>query len=117
MKPKPILFLLIILFFSYCSKDNKDCWQAFYPGGHDLEGLVVCDKTEAEAEAAYPEYWFYKQGEEKYCWQVEIGTRTYYTSGVPESMANKQMSINAAYHYTKINCESFCNCVWLEKHK
>ena len=117
MKAKMILLIGLITFFNECRKDDKGCWQAFVPGGQDAPGLVLCDKTKTEAEAAYPQYWFYRQGETKYCWRVQFGTQIYYAYGVPESMANMHMSVNAAYQYTRIDCSSFCHCEWLEKHK
>ncbi len=117
MKAKMILSLIVIAFFSECGKDGKGCWQAFVPGGQDAPGLVLCGKTKAEAEAAYPQYWFYRQGEKKYCWRVQYGATTYYTWGVPESMTNMHMSVNGAFQYTKVDCSGFCFCQWLETHK
>ena len=66
MNLKLILFLLVIIFFGNCNKDGKHCWQAFSPQGYDVPGLILCDKTKAEAEAAYPQNWFYRSGEKKY---------------------------------------------------
>jgi len=117
IKLKLILFLAMITFFNSCKKDGNGCWQGFIPNGVDVPGLVVCDKTKAEAEAAFPQYWFYRIGEKKYCWYVEIGITKYYIWGVPESMAKKSMDNNGAYHYTKIDCGSFCVLEWLEKHR
>jgi hypothetical protein len=117
MKLKLILFIVAITLFSDCKKDGKDCWQGFDPQGYDAPGLVLCDKTKAEAEAAYPQYWFYRSGEKKYCWRVQIGINTYYTWDVPESMAKKQTEYNGAYQFTKVDCGSFCFCEWNEKRK
>jgi hypothetical protein len=78
---------------------------------------VLCDKTKAEAEAAYPQFWFYKAGEEKFCWKVQIGSRESYGWGVPTSMAEKYMQENGAFQFTKIDCGSFCALEWHEKHK
>ncbi len=102
---------------SSCRRDGKACWQAFDPQGYDAPGLVLCDKTKAEAEAQYPRFWFYKAGEKKYCWKVQLGGRTSYTWGVPESMAERQMQENGAYQFTKVDCNSFCAVEWHEKHK
>jgi len=117
MKVKWILFLLTIFLLCSCKKDGKGCWQAFNPQGYDERGLVLCDKTKAEAEAAYPQLWFYRIGERKYCWRVQIGTNTFYADGIPKSMAEKTVASNGAYHFTKIECGSFCHCLWYEKHK
>ena len=77
----------------------------------------MCDKTKAEAEAAWPIYWFYRSGEKKYCWHVLIGINDYYLWDVPESMVKKYMEVNGAYQFTKVDCKSFCYCQWQEKHK
>ena len=107
----------ILLILTGCKKDGKGCWQGFDPQGADAQGLILCDKTKAEAESAYPQFWFYKQGERKYCWRVQIGSMVYNTWGVPESMAQRYMRENGAYQFTKIDCNSFCNIEWQEKHK
>jgi len=117
MNPKLIIAVYIILLFTSCRKDGKGCWQAFDPQGYDAPGLVLCDKTKAEAEVAHPQFWFYKSGEKKYCWKVEIGGRTSYVFGIPESMAQRQMQENGAYKFTKADCNSFCIIEWHEKHK
>jgi len=117
MKRKLILIVLIAFLFGSCGKDGKSCWQAFDPMGADAQGLIVCDKTKAEAEAMHPMFWFYRVGEKKYCWRVEIGSNTYNTWGVPESMAQRYMQENGAYKFTKIDCNSFCVVEWHEKRK
>lgn len=117
MKIKLLLFLGVIIFFNCCKKDGNGCWQAFSPQGFDVTGLVLCDQTKAEAEAAYPQYWFYQSGERKYCWYVQFGNNKFYTWDVPESMAKKQIEYNGAYQFTKVDCGSFCFCEWHEKHK
>lgn len=117
MKLKLIFILVTIILFSSCRKDGKGCWQAFSPQGYDVTGLLLCDKTKAEAEEAWPQYWFYRIGEKKYCWQVQFGTNNYRTWEIPESMAKKTMEYNGAYQFTKIDCNSFCYCQWNEKHK
>ena len=118
MKQKLFLFGCSIVFlFSRCGKDGKGCWQAFDPQGGDAPGLVLCDKTKAEAEAAYPQYWFYKQGEKKFCWNVQLTGRTSYAWGIPASMAERYMQENGAYRFSKVDCSSFCTLEWHEKHK
>jgi hypothetical protein len=112
---KSILLLGLIIFLSDCKKDGKGCWQAFNPLGEDVLGLVLCDKTKAEAEVAYPQYWFYRSDERKYCWLVQIGTDTTRAWGVPESMAKKMEEVRG-YRFSKIDC-NFCFCQWVEKHK
>lgn len=116
-KCKLVFFLFLILFFTNCSKNKKGCWQAYNPQGYDEPGLIICDKTKAEAEAAYPQFWFYGSGESKYCWKVEIGGRTSYAWDIPMSMALRHMSENGAYVFTKVDCASFCTLEWHEKHK
>lgn len=61
MKLNLLLLVSILFVFSNCRKDGKACWQGFDPTGYDA--VLVCDKTKTEAEAAFPQYWFYKQGE------------------------------------------------------
>ncbi len=117
MIPKLIIAVCLILLFTSCRKDSKGCWQAFDPQGADAQGLILCDKTKAEAEAAYPLFWFYKSGEKKYCWKVQFSSNTSYRWGVPESMAERYMHENGAYRFTKTDCSSFCSIEWLEKHK
>lgn len=117
MKPKLFVFIFITFLGISCQKDGKGCWQAFDPLGYDALGLVLCDQTKAEAETAYPQFWFYNQGEKKYCWKVQIGGRIYYAWNIPESMAERQMQANGAYQFTKVNCNSFCTLEWHEKHK
>jgi len=117
MKIELIFLLGIMIPLSSCTKESKGCWQAFDPQGNNVPGLLLCDKTKAEAETAYPQYWFYRSGEEQFCWQVQIGTNSYRTWGVPESIAKRYMEENGAYHFTKIDCKSFCYCEWNEKHK
>ena len=117
MKLRLLCFAGIIFIFNGCKKDGKGCWRAFDPRYYAVTGIVVCKQTKTEAEAAYPQYWFYKDGEREYCWQVEIGSSTSYAWGIPASMAQRQMQENGAYHFTKIDCNSFCTLRWFEKHK
>lgn len=117
MKLRLTIFLAVVVLCTDCNKEGKGCWQAFDPQGYNVPGLVLCDKTKAEAEAAYPHYWFYRSSEIQYCWQVQIGTNTYRTWSVPESIAKRYEQENGAYHFTKIDCRSFCYCEWNEKHK
>jgi hypothetical protein len=116
MEIKFIISVVITVLLVGCRKDNKGCWQAFDKAGADVQGLVICNKTQAEAEAMHPEYWFYKSGETKFCWQVQTPSRTSYTWNVPQSMAEK-MSEQSGYVFTKKDCNSFCSCEWYEKHK
>src|SRR5436190_23669473 len=106
MKIKLTLFIAVIFFLTSCKKDGKGCWQAFSPLGYDVAGLLLCDKTKAEAEAAWPQYWFHRSGEVKYCWHVQLGTNTYYAWDIPESMADKYMQTNGGYQFTKVDCAS-----------
>jgi hypothetical protein len=117
LKVKLTFFLTLAVLFNNCRKDGKGCWQAFDPLGYDVQGLVLCNKTKAEAEAAYPQYWFYRQKENKYCWQIQNGTNTSHAYDIPESIADKYMSVNNTLQFTKVDCGSFCICKWLEKRK
>ena len=117
MKLKLILFVVVIIFFSSCKKDGKDCWQAFSPQGFTVAGLELCDKTKAEAEEAFPQYWFYRSKEKRYCWHVLLGVNDFYIWDVPESMTERLKDYNGAYQFTKVDCGSFCFCEWHEKHK
>jgi hypothetical protein len=108
---------ILFIFLYSCKKDRVGCWQGYDPAGLKIQGLVVCKKTKSEAEAMYPRYWFYKEGEKEYCWRMEIGSNTYYVYEMPESITKKYMEYNGAYKFTKINCNSFCHVNWLEKHQ
>ena len=114
MKNTILLFVLFSLGFSSCEKE-KTCWQAFDPAGIDVPGLVICDKTKAEAEAEFPNYWFYNASEDKYCWQVIYQGNTYYTKNVPESMAARMWT--TGYVYSKVDCNSFCLWEYHEKRR
>lgn len=110
-------FLLLITGLISCSKEKRACWQAFDPfSQQDVNGIVYCDKTKAEAEATDGRWMYYKKGAPKYCWKVVFnGTSTHYESGIPEEIAQKYMQTNGAYQYSKVDCGSFCNVSWLEK--
>jgi hypothetical protein len=101
-----------------CSKNKKGCWQGFTPFSN-VQGLLVCDKTKAEAEAAFPQYWFYNASESKYCWKVETQqSPTFYIRYGPRSMVDKWRFYYGGYSFTKTDCNSFC--IWNvvhEKHK
>jgi hypothetical protein len=116
MKLNLLLIITIAFLITSCKKDGKACWQAFDKSGGDATGLVICNKTKAEAEAMHPEFWFYKQGEAKYCWKVVTPNSTSYTWDVPESMAAKMQEF-WGISYTKVDCKSFCFLEWYEKHK
>jgi hypothetical protein len=110
---------LIVLSSFSCSKNkDKGCWQAFYPGGADVEGLILCDQTRSQAEAQYPQYWFYDANEAKFCWDhVSSAGQHFLLRHVPTSMVEKMDDMNGASSIA-IDCNSFC--VWnriLEKHK
>lgn len=115
MNAKNLLFVLVI-FATGCRKDDKACWQAFDKAGGDAPGLVICNKTKAEAEAMHPEYWFYKTGETKYCWQIQTPNGTTYGWDIPQSMAEKMHEF-WGFTFTKKDCSSFCFLEWHEKHK
>ena len=119
------LFLISVTFLlsGTCNKNDdiplvtNPCWQAFSPLGADVNGLLICDKTKAEAEAAWPQYWFYNSTETKYCWRAQQGANpVFYAGNIPQSMADK-MWASYGYTYVKVDCNSFCNWQILEKHK
>lgn len=66
MKLKLLCLASTISLFCSCKKDGKGCWRAFDPQYYAVTGVVECNKTKAEAEATYPQFWFYKEGEKKY---------------------------------------------------
>jgi hypothetical protein len=116
--PKLLLLTAIALFFTGCQKTDKGCWQAFDPASYgDAPGLVLCDKTLLEAQTEYPQYWFYQQGEDKFCWKVQLGSQASYAAGIPTSMTLLYKKENDAYQFTKVDCQSFCVLEWHEKHK
>jgi hypothetical protein len=112
-------FLALLCFALSCTKEanKKYCWQAFDPSGYDATGLILCDKTETEVQAEYPQYWFYKKNEPKFCWQVQIQQgRISYSRHIPVSMKEK-MKTYYGYNFTKVDCASFCIWKWHEKRK
>ncbi len=117
--PLKILFTtaLLFIFLISCKKDKNTCWQAFDPFGIDVTGLVLCDKTQSEAEAAYPRYMFYNTTEPKYCWkQQQANGSVYYSNSLPQSIADKLWK-PFGYTYSKIDCNSFCRWKIFEKRK
>jgi hypothetical protein len=118
-----LLLSSIILLSATCNKTDdvpvmlNPCWQAFDPSGTDVVGLQICNKTQAEAEATWPQYWFYNAGEAKYCWRVQPATGpVLYATDIPQSMANK-MGSSYGYSFTKVDCRSFCKWQIIEKRK
>jgi hypothetical protein len=109
-------FLLIPL-LPGCKKDDEACWQGFTPSGADMPGLILCDKTLAEAQEAYPGMWFYNVNEKKYCWQFQTSQgNTAYARQVPVSMADK-LETQYGYTLTKVDCNSFCTWTYYDKVK
>jgi hypothetical protein len=108
---------LIITLLPGCEKDDdKACWQGF-SGGGDVPGLILCDKTLAEAQEAYPGMWFYNVNEKKYCWQLQTPQgNTSYARQIPVSMADK-FETEYGYTFTKIDCNSFCTWTYHDKVK
>jgi hypothetical protein len=117
------LFSVTFLLSATCNKTDdlpavtNPCWQAFDPLGTDVNGLLICDKTKAETEAAWPQYWFYNAVETKYCWKAQQGTNpVFYAADIPQSMADKMWALYG-YSYTKVDCSSFCKWQIIEKRK
>lgn len=120
-----ILIISATLFVIGCGKSGDStpapptnpCWQAFDPLGADVNGLQICNKTQAEAEATWPQYWFYNAGEAKYCWRAQqSGGPVFYAGNIPQSMADKMWALYG-YTYTKVDCSSFCKWQIIEKRK
>lgn len=102
------LILSCILFFTGCNKSSKECWQAFDPTMGDVTGLVVCNKSKSEAEQQYPQYWFYKTKEAKYCWDYKLGgNHSYYLRNIPQSIVEKTQPLTGGT-YEMVDCNSFC---------
>jgi hypothetical protein len=113
MKPFA-LFIFIGLIFNSCAKE-KTCWHAFDPAGFIVPGLIICNKTQAEAMAAYPQYWFYAEGEPLYCWKVQSTSgNVSYTKNIPISMTLMMMT-QSSFTFTKQDCNSFCTYEMHEK--
>ncbi len=117
------LFSAVFLLSATCNKNDdvpvvtNPCWQAFDPQGADVNGLLICDKTKPEAEAAWPQYWFYNSTEAKYCWRAQQGSNpVFYAGNIPQSMADKMWALYG-YTYTKVDCRSFCMWQIIEKRK
>lgn len=108
-----ILFAFSLMNFT-CEKERNICWQGFSPAGADIRGLLLCDKTKAEAEALYPAYWFYDSEEPRFCWKVITPQGSFYMRQIPVSMVDR-MRPNGGYIYTQVDCNSFCQWEWEEK--
>jgi hypothetical protein len=114
--PYMIILLIVLSIIASCKKSNdKSCWQGFDPAGYDMPGLVLCDKTLAESEAAYPQYWFHDVNETKFCWRVQTTQgQTFYMRDIPQSMVDK-MRPYGGYTYVKVDCGSFCRWRYNDK--
>ena len=108
--------LAAVIIFACTKESNKKyCWQGFDRSGIDVTGLLVCGKTAAEVEALYPQYWFYKSTDPKYCWKAQTAQgQTIYFRNVPVSMTEK-MKPYGGLTFTKMDCNSFCIWAWQEK--
>lgn len=112
-----LCFLIPLFIVAGCKKEEekKDCWQAFDPAGYDARGLIVCDKTKAEAEALYPQLWFYSAAEKKYCWRTQSPrSGAGYARHIPESMVEKLTALYSI-SFAKTACESFCTWTLQDK--
>ncbi|MEQ1553978.1 MAG: hypothetical protein ABL929_07365 [Ferruginibacter sp.] len=111
----PLLFLTCIS--GKCKKDKSECWIAFDPvyGGDAYDGTKVCNKTKAEAEALYPNYWFYSSNEPKYCFRLVNRGSVTYAGETAISMGDKLWT-PLGVTYTIIDC-SFCHWQLIEKRK
>jgi hypothetical protein len=76
MKAKSLLgvLALLILTMASCSKqeEEKYCWQIIDSLGNSMN--IVCDKTENEMRAAYPNRCSYYKLANESCWYVNNGT-------------------------------------------
>ena len=117
MKKTIVLSVVVALIFASCKKDGKACWQCWDAAGYDAAGVLFCDVTKAEAEEKFPGAWFYRQGEKKYCWRFEDGSRTYYVLNMPESIKDRYVTAGVYRNFTKVDCNRICYCEWIEKHK
>jgi len=114
----PLIISFTILITS-CNKESNNitgsCWQGTQ-NGYDVPGLLICDKTKAEAEALHPMYWFYNASEPKFCWQVHEQTSVTYLRNMPQSVINTFGASNS-YTYTKVSCNGFCTWKIIQKRK
>ncbi|NTS39374.1 hypothetical protein HRG84_00535 [Flavisolibacter sp. BT320] len=114
---KKLLSIFLLLALNSCTKedDKNNCWQAFDPTGYDAQGILFCDKTLAEAQAQYPQFWFYEAGEVKFCWRtVSAQGHTGYARQIPESMMEK-LKQQWAIEASKTDCNSFCTWTYDDK--
>lgn len=108
---------IAVLFLVSCKKDKKGCWQAVDKLGAVVTGLTVCDLTQSEAEAMYPQFWFYNTREPVYCWKVQRpGSSPVYAADLPESII-KKLFISGNTTFTIIDCSSYCIWEVIEKRK
>ncbi|RYZ26452.1 MAG: hypothetical protein EOO10_15520 [Chitinophagaceae bacterium] len=113
------IFLSLTFALISCTKeeDKNSCWQAFDPAGYDAQGLLFCDKTLAEAQAQYPQFWLYNAAEGKFCWRtVSAQGYTSYARQVPESMMEK-LKLQWALTASQVDCNSFCTWTYQDKFK
>jgi hypothetical protein len=115
-------YIYLIILFSItwsCKKSGNSCWEAVEAG--TLAPVVfnppLCDISKKTAEQRYPNYWFYRAGTATNCYKVVSSTNTTYMTNMAEEVMQKMVQAYPFYQVTKVDCGSFCNVVWLEKHK
>ncbi len=118
MKNILIAFLCCSTLYACNEKDDDTgCWQAVELNGSKVNGLIVCNVTQAQAQTQHPQYWFYNTNEAVFCWRItNANSAAMYYSNMPESIITK-LTANSGAAAVKIDCNSYCIWQILEKHK
>ncbi len=103
MKMYFALLLTLLVYFIACKKESKPthCWQLMDSFGNELG--TVCNKSEAEMSAAYPDPCIYYLLEgEKYCWLVNGQT---FIENKNEDAINRYKKCFGVGTAIKVNCD------------
>jgi hypothetical protein len=110
-----IILLLATVICGSCKKETNEraCWQLMDALGNELN--TICDKTEAEMEAAFPgNCSFFKAEGEKFCWLIRDN------HFVKDATVHKVNHIIRCFYATvpvpvKVSCD-YCQ-VWYSRQK
>ena len=106
-----ILLVPIVIGISSCKKNKTYCWQLIDAFGNEM--YSVCDKTEAEMKASYPNPCnYYKLESTDYCWYVDGHI---FIKNKPEDYINHMLQCFGFSSATKVACD-YCQ-TWYTRQK
>lgn len=110
---KGLIIAALLAFFTgiSCKKGDRSCWQRLDLSGNTIG--TVCDRTEKEMEASYPNPCTYYKLDEKFCWYVNSNGE--FITNQPEGyIKNLQKCWNLA-SAVKVPCD-YCQ-YWYTRQK